>query len=654
MNPVPPNRPAGPPPLPPRRMGPATRRPPVMAIVGGAAAVISFMAICLLAILFSGRDGRRTAWPDPADLNVATTDTRSELSGAADAAAAEQQRLQADLQRERDAEEQRRRAAEQEQERLAQQQKRKDEEKRQADEARDRQMAEEEKKRASERRKERERDAFASLAKMPPIVIQDLVVGGVDGTNTPEVDLGGFDFEALVDPAFELAIPKDQVDGGLFNAWVDPVEGQAGSWLVKAKGRDVDGPGSAIPLATITARDGTMRIKAANDAMAKNPRFTLLRRSVLLVKARDPEKPDAPTQVRQKIQLLRPAAGIMEFEVSLLEGGKNFSPPRPAGITAAKEFGSEPPQFPSDCEMDYEVRFDYPLEFDGGGGKSPVTYAGTLVPETAAFCQLLACPPSKDREGKVVRDSQAVVGLDFAFSPKAGVLRIAPDVQGKDKHLFDLAEIGPIQERSVTEFEAWKQKLLLAMTAKCNRIVSTPLQKFRGSTVEKETFTLARDHREEIDAFLERQGVYQPTERATCYEQWSADCQQIHRELTNLPQPGTRKSFANGLMVTDQEHLAAVKDLDDKWNRIFREPLKRWFEAHGEMLVQKAEDVRRVFKPLQSPVRIVITRLTSPAYTAAGEKHDVALAVPSGERFKDRAEDRPHPQGAAPSSTSFD
>jgi hypothetical protein len=645
MHPVPPIRPAGPPPL-PRRMGPATRRPPVMAIVGGTAAAITFMAVCFLAIVFFGRDGRRTAWPDPADSTVATTDTRSELSGAADAAAAKQKRLQADLQREREAEEQRRRVEEQEQQRRAAEQANRDEEKRQADEARDRQMAEEEKKQAAERRRERERDAFASLSKMPAVVIQDLVVVGLDGDRTPEVDLGGFDFEALVDPAFELAIPKDQVDGGLFNALVDPVEGQAGSWLVRSAGRDVDGPGIGIPLATITARDGTLRMKAANDAVARNPRFKLLRRSVLLVKARDPEKPDGPAQVRQKIQLLRPAAGVMEFEVSLLESGKNLNPPRPAGITAAKDVGSEPPQYPLDCEMDYEVRFDYPLEFDGGE-KSPVTYARTLASEL--FCKLVACPTVPGE-----KDVQTFVGIEVTFSQKDGNLRAAPAVRGMDADLFDLAEIGPILERSDAEFEAWKQKVVLAMIAKCNRIVSTSLQKFRGSTVEKETSTLARDHREEIDAFLERQGVYQPTERATCYEQWSADCQQIQRELTNLPQPGTRKSVANGLMVTDEEHRAAVRDVDDKWTRIFREPLKRWFEARGEMLVQKAEDVRSSFKPLQSPVRIVVTRLTSPAYTAAGEKHDVVLAVPCGERFKDRAEDRPHPQGAARTSTSFD
>jgi hypothetical protein len=567
------------------------------------------------------RSADATSIPDPKG--------ESARSGVSDAADAAMEKLKADLQREKDAEKQKQRAIEQEQERLALEQKRKDEEKRQADEAHDRQMAEEEKKQAAERRKERERDAFASLAKMPSIVVQDLVVSGIDGTKTPEVDLGGFDFAALVNPTFELAIPKEQVDGGQFNAWVDPGEGQAGSWLIKANGRDVDGPGQSIQLATITARDGTLRMKAANDAVARNTRFKLLRRSVLLVKARDPEKPDAPAQVRQRIQLLRPAAGIMEFEVSLLDGVKNLNPPRPAGVTAAKEVSSEPPQYPLDCEMDYEVRFDYPLKFDGGGGKSPVTYAGTLVPETAAFCQLLACPPSKDREGKVVRDRQAVVGLDFAFSPKAGVLRIAPDVQGKDKHLFDLAEIAPILARTEAEFEEWTKKLTLDLKADCNRIVNTPLQRFRSSAAEKEMFALAKKYRAELNTFLEQRGPYQPSQKkGDCFDQWFIDCQQIQRELNNLPEPGTRKSFANGLMVTDEEHRAAVKDVDDKWTRIFREPVKQWFEALGEMMFRKHEEVRKAFSPLKTPVRIVITRLTSPAYTTAGEKHDVVLALP--------------------------
>ena len=226
-----------------------------------------------------------------------------------------------------------------------------DETRRQQEEERQAAMDGDKKEREQVANQTRAAEAFVALRKMPAIVVQDLVTGGDLGTaRVVELDLGPFDVEALVEPGFALAIPKEVYDGTPFNAWIDSEQHEEHIWRVLVASRPVEG-GAVRPvhLATIMARDGSLQIGAADATAAMNPLFRLLRRSVLLVKARDPAKPDGDASVQRAIQLVRPAAGLLQWQVSLVEERKVLTLPRPIGVTA----GTPPSVLPLDARVAY-------------------------------------------------------------------------------------------------------------------------------------------------------------------------------------------------------------------------------------------------------------------------------------------------------------
>jgi hypothetical protein len=125
------------------------------------------------------------------------------------------------------------------------------------------------------------------------------------------INLGSFVVADLVEPQFRLAVPRDKVVEQEFKAQVVNVGGQNDMrWEIRyvPQGVALEGEKTTAkprPLAFLVARDGHLVLEVPRSNELWHPPFALLRRSVLLVEAKDPAAPAAPPVVRE-IRLVKP------------------------------------------------------------------------------------------------------------------------------------------------------------------------------------------------------------------------------------------------------------------------------------------------------------------------------------------------------------
>jgi hypothetical protein len=124
-------------------------------------------------------------------------------------------------------------------------------------------------------------------------------------------DLGPFAFADLVDPKFRLAVPRDTIEGGEFKAEIVRVENEeVPRWEIRyvPTAVAIDEEKEAAkprPLASLVARDGHIfLVIPRSNELGLSP-FALLRRSVILVEAKNPAVPNDPALVRE-IRLVQP------------------------------------------------------------------------------------------------------------------------------------------------------------------------------------------------------------------------------------------------------------------------------------------------------------------------------------------------------------
>jgi hypothetical protein len=153
-----------------------------------------------------------------------------------------------------------------------------------------------------------------------------------------KIDLGPFAFADLVDPKFGLAVPRDTIEGGKFKAEIVRVENEdVPRWEIRyvppAIATDGDKQaGKPRPLVSLIARDGHLFLEVPRSNELGLSPFALLRRSVILVAAKDPAKPDAEAEVRQQIRLVPPMK-VRPLVVDLFgEEHQEIKIPSPAGI----------------------------------------------------------------------------------------------------------------------------------------------------------------------------------------------------------------------------------------------------------------------------------------------------------------------------------
>jgi len=486
--------------------------------------------------------------------------------------------------------------------------KRLEDEKRRADSEAEKQ------KREQEAKRQRAAAALAALRKMPEIVVQDLVTGGGLGTfRVTDVDLGPFDIDALAEPGFALAVPKDECDGAPFNAWVEePPPGQK-SWRILGASRAVDaGTASPVHLATLTARDGSLHLMAADAKVAKNSRFNLLRRSVLLVKARDPALPNGEAAVQRTIQLGRPAAGIMQWEVSLLKKETLVSLPRLPDTTVPVPGSAAAPALPSDTRITYEVRFDYPLQYRGG---EPLEKPEVRTFQASTFCPLIECTlPDQSMPEK------PTVGVKTSISLHDGKVAFRPDVEGPGQDDIDLGVLADFAQKSDRPLEEWLKNALVPLKMRVNDIKRQPVTKFPGSQAEKSFLALSQAESRSLEEYFKAEKLFPPTGyNDSRVEQWTRACRRIVEQ------------------AEEAAGVAEVRAAGQAWQEAMVSHLEAWLEHHEKQLREKIAETRLALKPLASPATVVVTELSSPAYDADGKRYDVVLATPSDETPPRRA-----------------
>jgi hypothetical protein len=158
------------------------------------------------------------------------------------------------------------------------------------------------------------RKAFDLLVSMPDTVPDDLPVGeGLlgDSVKAPAIDLGEFDGAHLVGASFGLAYPRDSFQGHSFLCDVVP---DADGWRIEVREQAIDGT-SRMHLASLIPRDGHLYLEV-NGEKATLLHLAFLRRCVLLVRASDPDAPQADPEVRRAIRLIRPSGGVLSMDVN--------------------------------------------------------------------------------------------------------------------------------------------------------------------------------------------------------------------------------------------------------------------------------------------------------------------------------------------------
>ena len=173
--------------------------------------------------------------------------------------------------------------------------------------------------------------AFADIALMPDTIRQDLPIpGGTldDSGLIKPIDLGHFDYSNLSEVHFRLAYPVDEFAGQSLLADVQrSPEETTPTWRIESRTQTPEGPSQQL-LARLINRGSQLYLEPSDAFTRDNWRFALMRRSVLLVIAADPDKPGAPPRVVRAIRLVRPRQGDLSLTVDPI-GGKAVLPLSP-------------------------------------------------------------------------------------------------------------------------------------------------------------------------------------------------------------------------------------------------------------------------------------------------------------------------------------
>ena len=488
----------------------------------------------------------------------------------------------------------------------------------------------------------RQADAFAAIDTMPTIVTSDLpTASGLGSGKAEAVDLGPLDVAELLDLSFSLAVPKETLGGSLFSAWVDPVEdAKTPTWMIRsAATTSFEAKKKPIDLAALTAEEGRIVLRPASGPGITDSRFKLLRRSVLLIEATDPTKPDEKASVRKAIQLVRPVQQSEVYTVLLItEKQNNDSPTKkrfqlPKGITVAAGANGTAPALPLEgTTIEYEVAFDYQPT---GGERNPVVYRRDLG--SPSFCELLTCPAAPN----IPANPPTMIGVAIDISLPAGEMRITPATNGPGKHVFDLDRIGPLVGQTDKEYEQYKSRMTISLRRRAEPLWKCSVEQFPA--LADQSTKLTNEYRNEITHFLERTlpDTGEAGQRSS-FQRWVSRGDVILRQAQAVPSPGTLAGtqLPGRLLgqVTQQEYDAAMAEPRRLWKAEYSDRLKAWFEDYVARNYAVMDEARSSFGPLRSTVRVVVRRIATAAFDSDGAIYSVVLIA------ADAASDSPEEQ----------
>jgi len=311
--------------------------------------------------------------------------------------------------------------------------------------------------------REKREAAFAELRKLAPVITSDFPLPTdptVDSAGTEPKVLGPISIEDLTDLSFALAVPGETVGDSEFKAWLEPDTSTPLSWKILTATRNLAGKKQATQLARVFIEDHLLKIAPIHPRVIQTQRFNLLRRSVLLVRARDPARAEEGQTTAATIQLVRPAATPPPLEMPFLRrsGGKKLGLrcklDAPQCATVPPNAGNVPPAFPvNGTEITYEVVFPYSLS----GSPEQTSYMRKLsAPE---YCPLIIlAQPSRFNDPPQFRtaDGSPTLGITVSFSLEDGLMTVSPAKSGPGSEAVDLKQLSRLigTAKAGPEFEA--------------------------------------------------------------------------------------------------------------------------------------------------------------------------------------------------------
>ena len=450
--------------------------------------------------------------------------------------------------------------------------------------------------------------AYAALAHIEGITEEDLPVPSGLGDGPPEqATICTLNADALIDLSLDLAVPKDPLkDGEEFAPTIEPVRNQPLTWnLSSTPSREFDKNAPPIPLATITVKDGKLTLMPASTPILANQRFSHLRRSVLLLKARNPENPNEPIGVVKAIQLVRPTS-VSPFAVSLLEGSQTFKLPPPAGIVA----------FPKETTMAYEVAWDYDTN---GKDKSTVIAHSEQHAGPPIVDDLFTCP-----HPTVGMTSNTTIGLSNSFSAEQLTHRITPSIKGAT-YPYTINEIR--DGIHLTE-ETSKQRAQQRCRA-LQQEVEPALITLESAIQGQKPWPLLKKYNQDIDQFLaERQ---QKESTGGLVPAWLTDCNNVIDQAKAIPRVGERKPpFSIIAYYTSEEVEKLMTGPRQQWEKTYLDTLRDWLNDRKDKISQDEQQqwefIIRHFKPLLTDARVLVRSITTKAFKG-GDDYDVTLLI---------------------------
>jgi flagellar biosynthesis GTPase FlhF len=277
------------------------------------------------------------------------------------------------------------------------------------------------------------RKAFADITLMPETISQDLPIpgGSLDGASPSKpIDLGPFDCANLSEVTFRLAYPIDEFAGQTLLADVQQSrDDTAPTWRLESRTQTPDGPSQQL-LARLVNRGGKLYLEPSDAFTNDNWRFALVRRSVLLVIAADPDKPGEPPKVVREIRLVRPGTGPLRLTMDPTQSkatSLEMGPHLPKSISWSPEGGQVIlPQVR--CRIHYDIK-----------------WAGTVIPIAPGQLHGVFDSAMKDIEVRLVdrpltvtrvvnkrvnTTSLGVLAARLKVTFPQGVIRLQPTLDG--------------------------------------------------------------------------------------------------------------------------------------------------------------------------------------------------------------------------------
>jgi hypothetical protein len=257
--------------------------------------------------------------------------------------------------------------------------------------------------------------AFADLKLISETIGRDLPIPGSE-PNVDPIDLGPFDFKNLVECTLTVAHPKVPLSETHLLGLVEADKGESEpTWRITCTEKGAEDDRRTL-LATLENREGRLRLIPTKEYANNNPRFALFRRSVLLIKARDPEKGDSVPLLERAVRLVRPRKGSLS---------RQFDPTSDRAMNLDMSIGIPDAIVPAladnrqclpkeTCHVHYELTRD---QKEPGG--EPVV---GVLNDKGSKQQHALLPLSR---------GQLMAVLDVSFAD--GVIKVDPDIQGQDK-----------------------------------------------------------------------------------------------------------------------------------------------------------------------------------------------------------------------------